>query len=32
MPLNIESDSVGGVEKIKAQLDAFLATTTGLKL
>ena len=32
MPLNIESDSEGGAEKIKAQLDAFLATTTGLKL
>ena len=32
MPLNIESDSEGGVEKILAQLDAFLQTTTGLDL
>ena len=32
MPLNIESDSEGGVEKILAQLDAFLQTTTGLEL
>ncbi len=32
MPLNIESDSKGGVDKILAQLDAFLQTTTGLEL
>ena len=32
MPLNIESDSVGGVDKIKAHLDGFLKTTKGLKL
>ena len=32
MPLNIESDSEGGVEKILAQLTAFLQTTQGLDL
>ncbi len=32
MPLNIESDSVGGVDKILAQLKTFLQTTTGLNL
>ncbi len=32
MPLNIESDSKGGVDKILAQLKAFLPTTTGLEL
>ena len=32
MPLNIESDSKGGVDKILAQLKAFLQTTTGLEL
>lgn len=32
MPLNIESDSVGGVEIIKGKLFEFLNTTEGLKL
>lgn len=32
MPLNIESDSVGGVEKIYGKLYEFLQTTTGLDL
>lgn len=32
MPLNIESDSVGGVEIIKEKLFNFLKTTKGLKL
>ena len=32
MPLNIESDSEGGVEIIKKKLFAFLKTTTGLDL
>ena len=32
MPLNIESDSAGGVDKIKAHLDGFLKTVKGLKL
>lgn len=32
MPLNIESDSVGGVEIIKNKLYEFLNTTTGLAL
>ena len=32
MPLNIESDSVGGVEIIKEKLFDFLKTTKGLKL
>ena len=32
MPLNIESDSVGGVEIIKEKLFDFLKTTKGLKI
>lgn len=32
MPLNIESDSVGGVEVIKEKLYEFLKTTNGLKI
>ena len=32
MPLNIESDSVGGVEIIKNKLYDFLKTTTGLEI
>lgn len=32
MPLNIESDSVGGVEIIKDKLYKFLKTTKGLKI
>ncbi len=32
MPLNIESDSVGGVEIIREKLFSFLKTTSGLKL
>ncbi len=32
MPLNIESDSVGGVEIIKNKLYEFLKTTKGLKI
>lgn len=32
MPLNIESDSVGGVEIIKEKLFEFLKTTEGLKI
>ena len=32
MPLNIESDSVGGVEIIKEKLYEFLKTTKGLKI
>lgn len=32
MPLNIESDSLGGVDKIYANLMTFLKTTEGLKL
>ena len=32
MPLNIESDSQGGVEIIKNKLYEFLKTTTGLKI
>ncbi|MGN1138063.1 MAG: phosphomannomutase/phosphoglucomutase, partial [Ruminococcus sp.] len=32
MPLNIESDSQGGVEIIKAKVMSFLNTTTGLDL
>ncbi|MCH5299332.1 MAG: phosphomannomutase/phosphoglucomutase [Ruminococcus sp.] len=32
MPLNIESDSVGGVEIIKEKLFEFLKTTKGLKI
>ncbi len=32
MPLNIESDSEGGVEIILGKLQEFLKTTTGLKL
>ena len=32
MPLNIESDSRGGVDVIEKQLRRFLATTTGLAL
>ena len=32
MPLNIESDSPGGVEIIKEKLMAFLKTTKGLDL
>ena len=32
MPLNIESDSTGGVEKIYNQLSGFLKTTTGLDI
>ncbi len=32
MPLNIESDSVGGVEKIYDQLYGFLKTTSGLAI
>ncbi|MGN1132099.1 MAG: phosphomannomutase/phosphoglucomutase, partial [Ruminococcus sp.] len=31
MPLNIESDSVGGVEKIYSQFSEFLKTTQGLE-
>ena len=30
MPLNIESDSVGGVDKIYNQFSEFLKTTKGL--
>ena len=32
MPLNIESDSIGGVEIIKEKVMSFLKTTTGLDL
>ena len=32
MPLNIESDSEGGVEIIKAKLYEFLNGITGLKI
>ncbi len=32
MPLNIESDSIGGVEIIKEKLFKFLKTTKGLKI
>ena len=32
MPLNVESDSEGGVEKILSQLNEFLKTTSGLEL
>ena len=32
MPLNIESDSEGGVEIILGRLQEFLKTTTGLKI
>lgn len=32
MPLNIESDSVGGVAIIKEKVESFLKTTTGLKI
>ncbi len=32
MPLNIESDSVGGVDKILGALNEFLKTTTGLDI
>ncbi|MBQ5398702.1 MAG: phosphomannomutase/phosphoglucomutase [Ruminococcus sp.] len=32
MPLNIESDSEGGVELIKSKLYEFLKTTSGLKI
>lgn len=32
MPLNIESDSIGGVEKIYNQLTEFLKTTNGLDI
>lgn len=32
MPLNIESDSVGGVELIKTKLYEFLKTTSGLEI
>ncbi len=31
MPLNIESDSVGGVAVIREKVESFLKTTTGLK-
>ncbi len=32
MPLNIESDSKGGVEIIREKVESFLKTTTGLKI
>ena len=32
MPLNIESDSVGGVDIIYNKLNEFLKTTSGLEL
>lgn len=32
MPLNIESDSAGGVAIIKEKVESFLKTTTGLKI
>lgn len=32
MPLNIESDSAGGVDIIREKVESFLKTTTGLKV